>query len=230
MKSSDSHTWITHQYWRYAFASPIVFSVVVVILGLITPGYSQIRYTVSRLAIEKYGWIQNLNFLQLALGFFFAGNVFYGSMSHPGGKRIWAMVMWVAAVMLILVALFPTDPIENARFAINLLTWHGVIHFATLGLFFLMTPFGIEQMKKSLKEEPKLADFAAFTAVIGYLVWLSCIVWVVLFFIQTWLPYRGIFQKGIIALCILWFLRLLWAVRLFPAKIAKYTFPFTRGV
>jgi len=55
---------------------PIVFVIVFVVLGQVTPGYSAVTQVISNLELGQYGWIQQLNFLQMgsvivafALGF-----------------------------------------------------------------------------------------------------------------------------------------------------------------
>ena len=66
--------------------SPIIFTLVVIVLGFVTPGYNHINYTISRLAIEKYGWIQSLNFLQLALSLLALGNRLSSDMKQSASR------------------------------------------------------------------------------------------------------------------------------------------------
>ncbi|OIP99671.1 hypothetical protein AUK40_00645 [Candidatus Wirthbacteria bacterium CG2_30_54_11] len=51
----------------YCVISPIVFALVIAVLGFITPGYDPVYRTISELVLGRYGWIQQLNFFQLAL-------------------------------------------------------------------------------------------------------------------------------------------------------------------
>ena len=199
--------------WLYAFASPILFALTVGIVGFITPGYNHLNHTISRLAIEKYGWIQELNFIQFAFGIILSGFLMRRIMSDRQSKRFWLVSTIFSATILIIVSLFPTDPIENVRFSANLLSKNGLIHFASLGLLFLLCPFGVRNLSRTLMREKDFTSLAHVTSVIGYTVSFLCIIWIMFFIGGLFLAYRGIFQKAIALLCIYWIVRVLWVIR-----------------
>jgi hypothetical protein len=207
------HTSILISLWTIAFSSPIIFSIIVFVVGLMTPGYSHINHTISRLAIEKYGWIQELNFIQFAFGIIITGFLVRRTLTDQQSKKFWLVSTLFSAMALIIVSLFPTDPIENVRFSIHLLSYSGLIHFSILGLLLILSPFGIKSLSQTLVKEKDFANLARFTSTIGYLVSLLCFIWIGMFIGGYFLESRGIFQKIIASLCIFWLLRMLLVIR-----------------
>lgn len=61
----ESYSANSRSHWQMAILLWIIVSVTV--LGIIQPGYNHLRDTVSILAVGKYGWIQNLNFVLLTV-------------------------------------------------------------------------------------------------------------------------------------------------------------------
>lgn len=188
----------------FAFVSPILFAIVVAILGFVTPDYSHINHTISRLAIEQYGWVQILNFLQFAAGLAISGIVISRSMQHETSRRIIRTIFSFCASLLVLAALVPTDPIETMRFSFRLLTPTGSMHVGTVIVFLLVSPLGISRLVRALGTEPDYRRYAAFTAFVGYTALIASIAWFGFYMTGLLLEYRGIFQKAIALLVILW--------------------------
>ena len=181
-----------------------MFTAIVAVLGFVTPGYSHINHTISRLAIEKYGWIQTLNFLQFALGLAFAGITIAKSMQNESSCRIIRTVFSFSASILVLAALTPTDPIENMQFSFSLLTPTGSMHVGTVMVFLLISPLGISRLVRALREEPDYRRFAPLTAFVGYTSLVASVIWFGFYMTGLLLEYRGIFQKAIALLVIIW--------------------------
>lgn len=188
----------------FALLSPIVFTVVVAVLGFVTPGYNHLSHTISRLAIEKYGWIQILNFLQFAVGLVMSGSVISRSMQHETSRRVMRTIFSFSAALLVLAALTPTDPIENMRFSFRIFTPTGAMHVGTVVVFILISPIGISRLFGALRNEPTFRRFAKFTTLAGLTAFLASIIWFGFYIAGVFLEYRGIFQKAIALLVILW--------------------------
>lgn len=188
----------------FALFSPIIFVVVVSILGFITPGYSHINHTISRLAIMQYGWIQTLNFLQLAIGYLLIGDRIARTMTKEDSRRIIRVFFSFSAAILVLAALAPTDPIDNIRFAFSLLTPTGFIHSGSVFSFLLVSPIVVSRLYKALQNEPSYRRYARLSGIIGAFACFASLVWVLLFFNGILLEYRGILQKLIVLLSIVW--------------------------
>lgn len=177
---------------------------IVAILGFVAPGYNHLNHTISRLAIEKYGWIQTLNFFQLAAGFIFISNNIAQSMHKEESRRIIRIFFAFSASVLILAAIAPTDPIDNIPFRFTLLTPTGSVHVATVLIFLLLSPVCIAKIVQALQNEPKYRKYATPTAIIGTLTFTASVIWLAFFVLAIFLEYRGIFQKAIILVVLLW--------------------------
>lgn len=200
-------------FWFFALFSPIIFSLTVLFVGCITPNYNHINHTISRLAIEKYGWIQELNFIQFAIGLVVTGFLMRRVMTDNQSKRLWLASTLFCAASLVVVSLFPTDPIENVRFSTNLLSPSGIVHFSTLALVLFLAPFGIRRLSRSLMKEKEFSFLAHLTSTIGYTVSILCFIWMAFYIEGVFLQYRGIFQKIIAIICMYWLVRVVLVIR-----------------
>jgi len=200
----------------FTFSSPIVFALVAVILGFVTPGYDHLNHTISRLAIEKYGWIQSLNFLQLALGIHITGIRLTEILRRQEQEdAIIRIVFRMCSIFLIIAAFIPTDPIENVPLDYTLLTPTGLVHISAVIVFLLLSPLGIVRLAQVFRKEKVLAGYATLTTVAGFAALLGSIIWFAFYFMGIFLEYRGIFQK-IIALPVL-----IWIILINYATIDK---------
>lgn len=181
----------------FPIISPILFIVVVTVLGFITPGYSHINHTVSRLAIEKYGWIQSINMLQLALGIELSGRRLTQAIRDGGSVRVIRYIFSICAVFLLIAAFFPTDPIENVPLDVTILTPTGLVHIGVVIVFLILSPFGIVKLTNILKRQKRYRALAAITMIAGISALVGSALWFVFYFMGLFLEYRGIFQKAI---------------------------------
>lgn len=196
----------------FALISPIVFAIIVVILGFITPGYDHLNYTISRLAIEKYGWIQSINFLQLALGIHFTGVRLTEILERQAQEdSIIRIVFRMCSIFLIIAAFIPTDPIENVPLDYTLLTPTGLVHISVVIVFLILSPFGIIKLSQVFRKEKMLAGYATLTTVAGFAALVGSIIWFAFYFMGIFLEYRGIFQKAIALPVLIWFVLITYA-------------------
>lgn len=186
----------------FAFLSPILFVAIVTILGFVTPGYNHLSHTISRLAIEQYGWIQTINFFQLAIGCILIGINIAKSMQKEQSRRIIRIFFTFTASILVLAALAPTDPIDNVPFRLNLLTPMGSVHAGTIFLFLFLSPVCIASIIHALKTEPDYRQYASFIQAVGIVAFVASITWFLFFVFGIFLEYRGLFQKVIALLVI----------------------------
>lgn len=196
----------------FTFISPIVFALVAIILGFITPGYDHLNHTISRLAIEKYGWIQSLNFVQLALGIHLTGirltKILRNQKLEDDVIRI---VFRMCSIFLIIAAFIPTDPIENVPLDYTLLTPTGLVHISVVILFLLLSPAGIVRLSQVFRKEKVLAGYASLTTLAGFIALSGSIIWFAFYFAGIFLEYRGIFQKLIALPVLVWIILINYA-------------------
>lgn len=185
--------------------SPVLFACVVIVLGFLTPGYNHINHTISRLAIERYGWIQSLNFLQLALGVTLLGNTLSKRLKTSSSRMAVRTIFFLCGLFLTVAALAPTDPIENVPLRLSLYTPVGLIHAGAVILFLASSPLGIRRLAKILASESRYKKYSNLTIAIGSTCFIASIVWFLFFVLGIGLAYRGIFQKIIAVPVIFWF-------------------------
>lgn len=187
--------------------SPILFVLTVAVLGFLTPGYNHISHTISRLGIEKYGWIQSINLLQFALALFLIGENIASTMEKKISRTVVRRTFSLSAFVAVFAAFIPTDPIENVRFSFTLLSPAGTLHVGIVLLFLLIAPFGISRLSQTFAREPRWRSFARPTKLIGYATFSLSILWFFLYAAGILQEYRGLFQKIITLLPLFWLMR-----------------------
>lgn len=120
--------------------APILFTLLVAVASLLTPGYSQAHNFISDLGVGPYAIIQNANFVifgLLSIGFAFG---LRGGLPAPQGRALkagaWFVVIFGFAMML--AGIFSEDYLSGiphqqvsslaflAIIAAQLLIWHGL--------------------------------------------------------------------------------------------------------
>lgn len=188
----------------FALVSPILFLVITIVLGFLTPGYDHLRHTISRLAIEKFGWIQALNLLQFASGMYLSGLQVSKTMTGFAAKKFVRNAFFFCGLMLLLAALTPTDRIEDIRFEWSLLTPLGIAHYSVIFLFLVFAPFGIRQLSRFISDEPSYHALGRVTLYMGFTAFIASICWFVFYASGLFLGFRGLFQKAILLQAIAW--------------------------
>jgi len=185
-----------------AIISPILFAVVVVVLGMLTPGYDHFAYTISRLAIGPHGVWQQLNFLQLGAGFVAFGFSMIRATNSASTRRVWLTFAAVSALLSIAVVIFPTDPIENKKTIFDTISLTGRIHMIALTIFLILAPLGVFDLARALQRDTSQNHLYRPTVIIGIIVIFLMALWGVIFPVDWFIPYRGLIQKIIAVLCI----------------------------
>lgn len=192
----------------FPLISPAMFILTVIVLGFITPGYNHMSHTISRLAITKYGWIQVLNFLQLAMGMLYLGISIARTMRQDASKKTILLFFSFTACVLVLAALTPVDPIDNMPFNISILTPNGIVHTFAVLLFLFVSPSAIRSLTRIFLKEEQYRSIAHSTAIFGYIAFILSLVWIICFVLGFGLEYRGFFQKLIVLWVCIWIILL----------------------
>jgi len=198
----------------------IFFLVSVLLLGFIQPGYNHIIDTISVLALGKYGWIQQINFIVLALGFgalgIGLGLHFYRKIGNPISVSFLLLSLCVFVILL-----FRADPVDRTQ--VKLVTLHsqeGFIHLSVTFIMIAIIPlFLIDLIKKlnRLKSTRSLALYTSFvmmTNIVFGLLWFYCRRNGIGFEI------KGIWQKGLALNILIWMMVIgRWLYRREPARM-----------
>jgi len=110
-------------------------------------------------------------------------------------------------------ALFPTDKIGGNQITLSQLTPTGTIHLAGVFIIFLLFPFGVYALSKSLSNEQTLSNYALFTSICVYTICLLCYIWSYFFLTGNFSDYLGILQKIIAGICLFWMISIIKAVK-----------------
>lgn len=196
----------------FPLLSPILFSIVVIILGFITPGYDHLTHTISRLAIEQYGWIQSINFLQLAVGLSITGVKLTAMIRKDTADKVIRTIFTMCSIFLVIAAFFPTDPIENVPLDLSILSPTGLVHMSIVVIFLVLSPLGIIALANVFSHEPRVRGYAIPTLVSGFTAFFGSLVWFAFYFGGMYLEYRGIFQKMIALPVLVWLVLINYAV------------------
>lgn len=189
------------------------------ILGLITPGYDQFRDTISILAVMKYGWMQQINFLQLGVGLVIAGFLVCRQFTKEYSKTVWKRTVLFCTTFIFVEIIFPTDLISSTPITQTHLSLMGAVHLSALAVFFLLAPVGIYLMRKAVMNEPRFKHLTNFTATAGYTSSFLCYLWTYWFIKGDFYPYLGIMQKIIGLITFLWLIALIYAAK--PDALAE---------
>jgi hypothetical protein len=117
---------------RLSFAGAATFALLLAALHFIKPELDPSWHFISEYAIGEYGWIMELAFLSLALGYVSMFVALRSQLRSIAG-RIGLALLLVSALGLTISAIFTTDPITVSE---NAVTTEGTLHNlgGTLGI------------------------------------------------------------------------------------------------
>jgi len=181
-----------------------VFFVTVVIFGFFQPGYNHLSTSISTLVVGKYGWIQTVNFLVLALSFVFVG---YGLGKQLTCKSVSGIFIAFVTVALSIVAIafLPTDKLDPLQaFRFTMLSPIAKIHYVLVFLLLLLSPILVIKLILVFWNEPKWRALVSLTIGICAFNFFFGLLWFYFLRIGFLLEWKGLFQKILAANVILW--------------------------
>lgn len=190
------------------FTGMAMFLLVFVVLGFIQPGYSHLEQTTSELVIGPFGWIQNLNFLIIAISIFAFGLGFgksiYKNLFNPISFGF--SVMSIIAILLIV---FPSDWIAtNRAFHMSNLSFDGRMHYELTFIALILSPFSFYQIYIGLNKSPKWKSMSQYTFFVQLSSFFMGLAWAILLLsnFQGFQDWKGLFQKIIFVNILVWFM------------------------
>lgn len=175
-----------------------------VILGFIQPEYQPLRDTISVLAVGQYGWIQQGNFIILALTWFVFGLGLSKAFYQRSLSLISSLFTVISLAVLNLI-IFPTDLRDSNQVALK--SFHstqGMLHILvvfSMGLIMigLATVVYTEVSKRSAWKSLKNLTFWLIS--LGTMISLF---WMYCRYTGIFFAWKGLFQKIIISDVLLW--------------------------
>jgi hypothetical membrane protein len=178
-------------------AGPILFTVLVILQGLLQPDYSHVKDPISALAAWPAGWIQNLNFFAFgALMTAFVLGLNYGVRPSPRGIA-GVVLLLLGSIGIVLSGVFPWRllngvPTETPQ------------HVAAAVVVFALTPLGLIVFSRRMKADQRWQGLAGYTLATGIVMALLFPVMGALAIPETGPlhPWAGLLQRVI---CAVWF-------------------------
>lgn len=185
--------------------SIFIFIITVTVLGFITPGYNHLPHTISRLSLGTYKTIANANLIQLGIGSLILGL----ELVHVvHAKKRYGQILpffLLAAASLFGAALARTDYIDHPQQLVTM-SYTGFLHFAAVGSFIALCPVTVFTLVHGFANDPNWKTLTTITVVMALVSVVLSLSWLYFFLHDaSWfIPYRGLYQKGIVLWTLGW--------------------------
>ena len=182
----------------------LLFLLSVLILGLVQPGYNHLIDTISVLVLGKYGWVQQINFVILAVSFGSLG-IGLGLLFY---KRFWNRLtigFLFLSLCIMFVLFFKADPVDRAQ--IKLIALHsqgGLIHFSTTFIMMILIPLFFIDVIKKLNKHKSTQDLGRYTFWVIMVNVFFGLLWFYCRRIGVGFEIKGIWQKGLALNVVIW--------------------------
>ena len=189
---------------NFALLTPYLFVIFYLIIGFITPGYSHMEHTISRLSLGKYGYLETLNIIQFSFGILIMIYRVRHYIKNSLSVKEISSILSLSAVVLALLAIFPTDPIDSFPKSIVILSGNSIVHFILVISFVLYAPVAIVRLYRTFCQDKNYSNLSIFTVACGGTAFILSLIWFIFFYVGFLNEYRGLFQKVIGLIAIFW--------------------------
>lgn len=195
---------LIHLCGTVAMSGSIFFSMSVLILGLVQPGYNHIIDTISVLVLGKFGWVQNGNFVILSLSI---GTLGIG-LGLTYYKTVWNNItngFIFLSLCLLLDVVFKADPIDRTQ--VRLTSSHsteGLIHLTITFLMIIIIPIIFINLIRKLKSTISTYKLGVYTSLVIGINLISGLLWYYCRYVGIGFEVKGLWQKGIVLNVLIW--------------------------
>lgn len=203
-----------HELALAGIIGPIMFWSVSIILGILQPGYSSVRNTLSALVYAHTGWMQTLDFCFFGLLVILFTLGLYVGVQPRRGFRLSMYLLGTMGLGMFIIGVFPTDigPVCSL---------HGYIHHYTVRVITIIFPITCFLMVPSLKADPRWKALAAYTAFCGAMVVVLIVIGVIGFLVGLSDSWVGLYERILTANSIIWVEVMGIRMLFLPASIEK---------
>ena len=143
--------------------APAGFFAVMMVLGLVTPGYDWVARYGSELSIGRLGWIMIANFIALGVTELALAAVLGGTIGDRASGWVATAAVGLLGAALVVAGVCVTDP---AKLVAGARTWHGMVHaLMAVVIFFIAAPVAGLAMARRCRSQRRFARYCALTAV-----------------------------------------------------------------
>jgi hypothetical protein len=174
--------------------APVLFAAIVVLAGLLRPGYNPIRQTISELAVNKNGWVQTLNFIVFGVLL-----IVFGFALPAGIKNRWGAVLLSGLVGLwgLGFVVIAFTPIGHTR-------WLHRLHFYVLDGLGLLFPILCFVAIVVLWRQPAWRWVVIYSLILFGLGVVVAVSWIYSARLILRSKYLGLYERLIILLALIW--------------------------
>jgi hypothetical membrane protein len=140
---------------------PILFTVVVVIQGLLRPGYSPVADPISALATGQNGWVQNLNFIVLGLLMLAYAVGLHLGMRPARAGMVGPALLALAGAGAVLSGVVPLRAVAGGG------TYEPAGHTVAVFVAFLGAGIGLIALSRRMTSDPRWRSLATYTLASG---------------------------------------------------------------
>jgi hypothetical membrane protein len=146
-----------------AMVAPAAFFAVMMILGLVTPGYNWVARYGSELSLGPLGWIMIANFIALGVVELALATVVGRTTGDRGSGWVATAAVGLIGTAFVVAGICVTDP---AKLTSGAHSWHGVVHaLMAVVIFFIGTPIAGLATAVRWRADRRFALYCLFTAV-----------------------------------------------------------------
>jgi hypothetical membrane protein len=143
--------------------APAGFFTVMMMLGLVTPGYDWTARYGSELSLGRLGWAMIANFIALGVVEVALAAVLGQTIGDRTSGWVATSAVGLLGAAFVVAGVCVTDP---ARLVNGAHSWHGVVHaFMAVVIFFIATPIAGLAMARRVRGRRRFAVYCALTAV-----------------------------------------------------------------
>jgi len=172
-----------------------IYIAIVLILGLMQPGYNHFIDTMSVLVLGKWGWIQNVNFAVLAVTIALFG---IGLSIYLENKMITLTSFFFCSLACAVVVLIflPADAVDRTHIQlVSLNSLHGLIHLiTTMGIVAFTIPL-VAHITRHMKKHVHFHSYVRYTLISFIINIIAGILWFIFRRYGILFEWKGIWQK-----------------------------------
>ena len=142
--------------------APAGFFTIMMVLGLVTPGYDWIARYGSELSLGRLGWIMIANFIALGVVEIALAATLGRTIGDRASGWVATGALGLLGAAFVVAGVCVTDP---AKLVNGAHSWHGIVHaFTAVVIFFIATPIAGLAMARRVRRQRRFAIYCALTA------------------------------------------------------------------
>lgn len=193
-----TRAWLSRIFSLFGILAPPTIIIIIIVAGLLTPGYNQLTDTISSLSAQGSNTPQLMTtgfaiYGVLTIGFSYA---LYLRLRHGFKAHVAWFMLTLYGICMILAGVFQDSPGANNA----LLNTEGILHNAAVITSCLAMLFGMWAFAGSVYRKPSWFGFTWFTVAASFM----GLVLSIIFVVQSRVPLAGLLQRFFYLVILIW--------------------------